>query len=118
MNHTLLFLGCLLAILGHSVAWFGGNSQFLWESWKSSPLYAIILFGIPSNILFWLASRYIFEETHSIWQIRWIMFAASFPAMYTLSKIFFNEPFFTHRNIITSLLVICIIYVQFYFKGK
>ena len=118
MEHTILILGCLLAILGHSVAWFGGNSQFLWDSWKSNPLYAIILFGIPSNIIFWQASKLLFQETHSIWQIRWIMFAASFPAMYVLSKIFFDEPFFTQKNIITSFLAICIIYVQFYYRGK
>ena len=118
MDYTYLLFGCLLAVIGHSVAWFGGNSQFLWDSWKSNPLYSVIVFGIPSNIIFWLASKYLYGETHSIWQIRWIMFAASFPAMYVLSKIFFNETFFTHRNIVTLLLAISIIYVQFHFKGE
>ena len=118
MEHAILIAGCLLAILGHSVAWFGGNSQFLWDSWKNNPLYAVILFGIPSNIIFWQASKFLFQETHSIWQIRWIMFAASFPAMYILSKIFFDEPFFTQKNIITMILAVCIICVQFYYRGK
>ena len=117
INYALLS-GVLLAVTAHSIAWFGSNSQFLWQSWRTNPLYSVILFGIPSNIMFWLASRSIYGETKSIWQIRWIMFAASFPAMYALSKIFLNETFFTNKNILTLLLAIAIIFVQFHFKAE
>ena len=117
MNFLLLF-GCLIAILGHTLAWFGSNSQFMWESWKNNPLYSAILLGIPSNIIFWLAAREIYAGTHSIWQIRWIMFAASFPPMLILSRYYFNETFFNARNIITLLLAIMIIITQFIFRGR
>jgi hypothetical protein len=118
MNYGLLIIGCLVAILGHAVAWFGSNSQFMWESWKNNPIYSVILLGIPSNIIFWLAAKTIYSSTHSIWQIRWIMFAASFPPMLMLSHYYFNESFLNTKNIITLILALSIIFVQFYFRGK
>ena len=118
MDYGLLFIGCLIALLGHTVAWFGSNSQFMWESWKNNPLYAIILFGIPSNLIFWLASKAIFSGTHSVWQIRWLMFAASFPPMLILSNHYFSESFLTTKNVITLTLAVLIIFVQFYIRGE
>lgn len=118
MDPLMLIIGLFVAIVGHTVSWFGSNSQFMWENWKDNPMYAVILFGLPANILFWMSSRYLFAATNSVWQIRWIMFGASFPAMLVLSKLYFNETFFTMRNIVTLFFAICIIGTQFYFRGK
>ena len=118
MNYALIVLGCLMAIVGHTVSWFGSNSQFMWTSWKSNPIYSVIIFGIPSNILFWIASRNLFDATHSIWQIRWIMFAMSFPAMLALNNLFFEESFLNTKNLLTLFFAICILITQFYFRGR
>lgn len=116
MDYKLILFGLLLGTVAHSISWFGMNSQFIWEFWKNKPFMAALLFGLPSNVVFWFASKYVREGTHSIWNVRWLLFAMSFPPMFVLTTTMLGDNFLTMKNMITMLLAVCIVIVQFYYR--
>lgn len=116
MDYRLIIYGLLLGTVAHSISWFGMNSQFIWEFWKNKPFMAALLFGLPSNIVFWFASKYMREGTHSIWHVRWLLFAMSFPPMFLLTTTMLGDTFFNVRNVLTLFFAICIIITQFFYR--
>lgn len=116
MDYKLILFGLLLGTVAHSFSWFGMNSQFIWDFWKDRPFMAALLFGLPSNVVFWFASKYVREGTHSVWNVRWLLFAMSFPPMFVLTTTMLGDSFLTTKNMITMLLAICIVIVQFYYR--
>lgn len=118
MDYKLILFGLILGTVAHAFSWFGMNSQFIWDFWKNKPLMAAIIFGLPSNMVFWFASKYIREGTHSIWNVRWLLFAMSFPPMFVLTTTMLGDSFLTLKNLITMILAVCIVIVQFYYRWK
>lgn len=116
MNYNLILFGLLLGTIGHSISWFAMNSQFLWEFWSTRPFLTAILFGIPSNVVFWFASKSIREGMADPWQVRWLLFAMSFPPMFVLTTTMFGDSFLNVKNILTLFFAICIILTQFYHR--
>lgn len=116
MDYKNLAIGFLVGVIAHSISWFGYNAQFVWEMWKSRPLLAALTFGIPSTFLFFIASEYMFKGVSNLWQVRWFFFAASFIPIYLFNSTLLGEAFLNPRNVITSVLAICIIAVQFIFR--
>lgn len=116
MDYKLITYGLFLGAVAHSISWFSMNSQFVWEFWKNKPIVAAIMFGVPSNIVFWFASRYVREATHNTWHVRWLLFAMSFPPMFFLTATILGDTFLSAKNIITLFLAICIVAVQLLYR--
>jgi hypothetical protein len=45
-------------IVGHTLGWFAGNAQFVWEFWKDKPVLATVLMGTPAGLCFWWGTKY------------------------------------------------------------
>lgn len=103
-------------ILGHICAWFQLNSQFAWEWWEDKPLLAVGIYCVPVGLSFWMATRYIFEETGEAWSGRFMGFAASYFVFPLLTYLFLNESMFTTKTMICIALSFCIMGVQLFWR--
>jgi hypothetical protein len=103
-------------ILGHICAWFQLNSQFAWEWWKDKPLLAVGIYSIPVGLSFWMATRYIFEETGEAWSGRFMGFAASYFVFPILTYLLLGESMFTTKTMICIALSCCIMGVQLFWR--
>ena len=116
MDYKLIMIGLLLGIIGHAISWFSMNSQFIWEFWSTKPFLAAVIFGLPSNIVFWFATKYTREAINNTWMVRWILFAMSFPPMFVLTSTIFGDAFVNTRNLLTLFFALCIILTQFFIR--
>lgn len=118
MEYKSLLTGLIMGLVGHAMSWFCFNSQMVWSFWKEKPLLSVIVFGIPSNIIFWFATKILRDGSVNLWHIRWTLFAMSFPPAFFLTKVLLNEEFLTTKNIITLFLASCIVFVQLFIGNK
>lgn len=104
-------------ILGHTLGWFAGNSQFVWQYWEDKPLLATILFGTPAGIAFWYGSRFCFEATGGeLWSVRFIAAVFSYTVFPVMTWYFLGESMFTPKTLICVFLALSILIVQIYFN--
>lgn len=106
----------LLYVLGHSIAWFQLNSQFVWDFWKDRPVLAIAIYSMPVGLSFWYATKLIYQETNDLWTGRFLAFACSYMVFPLFTWLFHGESPLTARTGICAALSFIIILVQFYWK--
>ena len=116
-EHKLKTLAVAFGIftLAHISAWFQMNSQFLWAWWKDKPIAAVVLFGIPTGLLFWLAWRMSYSCLESIWSARFIGFGASYLIFPVLTWLLLGETMFTTKTMLCVFLSFLIILIQIYY---
>ena len=113
MNYYQFAVGFAIFVLGQIVAWFQLNGQFVWDSWKGRPMYAMLL-APATGYLFWHAWKITSECTNSVWSARFIGFGASYLVFPVLTHILLGESMFTTKTIICVFLSVVIFLVQIY----
>jgi hypothetical protein len=103
-------------ILGHTLAWFQLNSQFVWEWWKQHPWITVALYSIPVGMCFLTGTKLVVAETGMLWSSRFLAFAASYLAFPLLTWYFMQESIFTTKTLICTFLSCLIIAVQLFWK--
>ena len=94
-----MLLAILLFICGHTMGWFAGNSQFVWEFWKDKPILATLVFGTPAGLLFWYGTKYCFVATGGeLWSVRFIAAVFSYVTFPIMTWYFLGESIFTPRK--------------------
>jgi len=111
-----MFAGFLCFCLGHTLAWFQLNSQFVWEWWKDRPLEAVFLYAVPVGLSFWFGTKFLVEATEELWSSRLIAFAASYMVFPLLTWWLMNESPFTPKTMTCILLSCMIVAVQLFWK--
>ncbi|MAI58233.1 MAG: hypothetical protein CML56_04535 [Rhodobacteraceae bacterium] len=111
-----LFAGICLYILGHVLAWFQLNSQFVWDWAKTTPMLSVLVYSIPVGICFLYGTKFCVEETGALWSSRFLAFAASYMAFPVMTWYFLNESMFTTKTMICIALSICIVMIQIFWK--
>ena len=92
---TIIFVGVLIFSLGQILGWFQLNSQFVWDWWKDKPLFAAIMFSVPTGICFWYGIKLCYEEWGEVWGPRFLIFSMSYLTFPLLTWWFLNESMFT-----------------------
>lgn len=111
-----MIYGIGFIILGHTMGWFAGNSQFVWDWWKDKPILATILFGTPAGLAFWWGSKFCFLATGGeLWSVRFIAAVFSYTVFPVMTWYFLNESMFTTKTMICVFLAMSILFVQLYF---
>tara|TARA_B100000900_G_scaffold413966_1_gene439259 strand:+ start:3772 stop:4143 length:372 start_codon:yes stop_codon:yes gene_type:complete len=112
-----MILSICFFIAGHTMGWFAGNSQFVWEFWKDKPILATLVFGIPAGLLFWYGTKYCFEATGGeLWSVRFIAAVFSYVTFPIMTWYFLGESIFTPKTMICIFLAMSILLVQMYYN--
>ena len=116
MNFLLhpIFLSSTFFILGHTMGWFAGNAQFVWEYWKDKALLSTILFGTPAGLFFWYGTKFAYEYIESLWSVRFLAAALSYLIFPILTWYFMEESMFTLKTMLSISLALSILAVQYY----
>ena len=102
--------------LGHVLAWFQLNSQFVWGWWSTRPFVAVALYSIPVGLCFWYATQIVVAETGAVWSSRFLGFAASYFVFPLLTWVLLEESMFTAKTMICVFLSCLIVAVQLFWK--
>jgi len=111
-----LWAGIGLFIVGHTLAWFQLNSQFVWEWWRQHPWLTVAIYSIPVGMCFLTGTKLIVAETGLLWSSRFLAFAASYLAFPLLTWYFMHESMLTTKTLICTFLSCLIIAVQLFWK--
>jgi len=103
-------------VLGHILAWFQLNSQFVWKWWENKPLLAVGIYSIPVGLCFWYATKLIFEETGAAWSSRFVGFAASYFVFPFLTWALLHESMLTPKTLTCVFLSALILAIQIGWK--
>jgi len=109
-----MFLASVFFILGHTLGWFAGNAQFVWEYWKDKALLATLLFGTPAGLFFWYGTKFAYTHIESLWSVRFLAAALSYLIFPILTWYFMGETMFTLKTTISIVLAFSILAVQYY----
>ncbi len=109
------FFASVLFFLAQILAWFQSNSGILNEPFKSNYVMIALVFGPVVSLLFSYATILMYSAV-PLWSIRFITFAIGYIVFIPLTWYFLEEPVFTFKNILSFLLCLSIIFVQFFLK--
>ena len=116
MINTNIIIGASLFVVGHVLAWYTHNLQFVSDFWKNRPILSNVLFGLPCGLIFWYGTKYIMIETEELWTSRFIAFSLSYLTFPLMTWYYLNESMFTPKTIICTLLAVMIILVQYTYR--
>ena len=111
-----MLYGIVLFIIGHTLSWFAGNSQFVWDYWQDKAVLATLLFGTPAGLAFWWGTKFCFEATGGeLWSVRFIAAVFSYTVFPIMTWYYLDESMFTPKTMICVFLALCILVVQMCF---
>ena len=115
MNQSLL-LGLTFFLLGHILAWYSTNLQFISEWWKQRSLLLCIIISIPCGLVWFYGSKYMMEWSPQLWTARLTAFAISYITFPLMTWYYLSESPFTTKTILCSLLALTIVMIQVFMK--
>jgi len=107
--------GVFLFIVAQILAWFQSNSGIIGEPFKSNYIYIALIFGPIVSVLFSQATIILYEHME-LWSIRFITFGIGYLVFIPLTWYFLGEEVLTIKNIVSFLLCVLLISLQFIIK--
>lgn len=110
-----MLTGCLLFALGYVLSWFCLNAQFAFDSVSASSIAIPIILSIPTTLLFWYGSSYVFAATGGLlWTKRLVAFSIGYLVFPGMTWVFMNESPFTFKTILSMILAMLIVLIQIF----
>jgi len=106
------FYGLFFFIIGHTLAWYGSNLQFISEWWKQRSLLICCMIAIPTSLMWYFGTRFLMEWSPQLWTMRFIGFSVSYLTFPLLTWYYLGESPFTLKTILCSLLAFTIVMIQ------
>lgn len=106
----------ILLIIGNAFGWYATNLQFFVEYWKDKPIFSTLLFGIPSGLTYWYATKYMMAISPELWSARFIAAAVSYTVFPILTWYHLGESMLTSKTMICIFFAFCIFAVQMFMK--
>ena len=116
MDYQKLLIGSMFFLMGQIGAWFGTNSQLVWKWWADKPIFAAIVFGIPTTIFIWYGTKYTYEAMGELWGPRFLGSGMSYVSFPILTWWLLGESMFTAKTMTCVFLSCIIILVQVMWK--
>ena len=113
---TKILLGVSFYLVGHVLAWFQFNSQFVWSWWREKALLSVLMYAIPMCACFYFGTRLIVTETDSLWTARLSGFGLGIIIFSILTYVFMGESLFTFKTTSCVLLSLLIVMIQLFYK--
>jgi len=111
-----IFLALVLYSLGHVLAWYQVNSQFVWPWPRNNLLFSVALLATPTGICFAYGTRLLMAESGELWYTRFLGFGASYAVFPVMTWYYLNESMFTAKTLVCFFLACLIMYIQFFWK--
>lgn len=114
MNNYMIGFGLLL--LAQVISWFQSNLKILPEPFSNNYIIISIVVAPFLSLLFANGVAKLYEIELSLWSIRFITFGFGYLVFIPLTWYFFGEEIITLKNVLSFLLCLALICIQFYLK--
>lgn len=111
-----LFAGILLFIVSNTAAWYQLNAYRFYEILEKNQLAFLAITAIPVTFGFFYAWHLTYGALNDWWSVRMLALGTTFLVFPILTHIYFHEPFFTPRILVSMTLALMIIFVQFLWR--
>ena len=101
-----------LFVVTNCIVWFQLNLQYISDWWKQNEILLVALTAFPIAFGYYYAWTFAVSAFGQWWTARFISFALSFFVFAPLTWYFLDEPFFTPKVMLCSLLAFLIIVIQ------
>lgn len=116
MSNPNLIAALCLFIVGHVLAWYTHNLQFVYDFWKDRPVLSNIIFGVPCGFAYWYGTKFFMEATGELWTSRFVAFSLSYLTFPLMTWYYLNESMFTQKTMICTALAFLIMITQYVYK--
>jgi hypothetical protein len=106
------FYGLFFFIVGHTLAWYSTNLQFVSEWWKERPILLCAILSLPTGLAYIYGAKFMMSWHPELWTSRFIAFSISYISFPLLTWYHLGESPFTLKTILCSLLAFTIVMVQ------
>jgi hypothetical protein len=76
MNKAFIY-AIILFILGHTLAWYGSNLQFISEWWKQRSLLICCMIAIPTSLIWYFGTRSAIMDNAFCWVLCFLYYLPS-----------------------------------------
>jgi hypothetical protein len=111
-----IFIGFLLYVLGHFLAWYQINSQFAFAWAKQNMILPVLFLAVPMGLCFLYGTKLIVGDTQALWVSRFVGFGASYFVFPVLTWHHMNESMFTVKTMSCILLSCVILWIQIFWE--
>ena len=111
-----ILFGALLFSIAQVLAWFQSNSAILGGKLAENFFWIALIFGPIVSILFAYGTKTLYAEIGSLWSIRFLTFGIGYLVFIPLTWYFLGEEIITFKNVISFLLCVALISIQFFLK--
>jgi len=111
-----IIISALLFSLAQVLAWFQSNSGILGGKLAENFLWIAIIFGPIVSVLFAYGTKIMYAEMESLWSVRFLTFGIGYLVFIPLTWYFLGEEIITLKNIVSFLLCVALISIQFFLK--
>ena len=111
-----ILFGMILFFTAQTLAWFQTNGQLIHEWMSNNVVLTSVILGPIVGTMFAYGTKAMYLETDALWVVRFLAFASGYLVFTPLTWYFLGETPFTLKNIISFLLCVTLICVQFFMK--
>ncbi len=111
-----ILIATLLFTVAQVAAWFQSNSGILGGKLQENYILLALVLGPIVSLCFAVATKMMYAEIDSLWSVRFLTFGVGYLVFIPLTWYFLGEEIFTAKNIISFLLCLTLISIQFFMK--
>lgn len=111
-----IIFSALLFSVAQILAWFQSNAGILGGKLQENYIYIALVFGPMVSLLFAHATKIMYAEFDSLWAIRFLTFGIGYIVFIPLTWYFLGEEIITLKNVISFILCLTLISLQFLIK--
>ena len=108
-----MYLAFFFYLLGATGAFLQQNLQFVDNWWKERVILSLALFSIPIGYFYLKSWTYFVETLGNAWSAKFMFFGLSYVTFPILAYVFLGETPWTFKTMISFILSVTIILVQY-----
>jgi hypothetical protein len=108
-----MYWAIFMYLCGAVGVFFQHNIQYIIPWWKDKPMITTVVFSIPIGYFYLISWTYFTDHFKSVWSTRFLFFGLSYLVFPVLAYYFLRESPFTMKTVISTILSITIIYIQY-----
>ena len=108
-----MHIALLFYLLGSVGVFFQHNLQFINDWWKDRHMFNVLIFSIPIGYCYIKSWTYFVQTLGTAWSARFLFFGLSYMIFPVLAYTFLNESPWTAKTILSTLLSVFIIIIQY-----
>ena len=108
-----MYIALLCYFIGSAGVFFQHNLQFINPWWKNKEVLNVLIFSIPIGFFYLKSWTFFVEFLGTVWSARFLFFGLSYLIFPILTYTFLNESPWTLKTVLSTLLSVLIILIQY-----